>query len=201
MELRTGNGGWHRIDGDHGIPGRVYFRLQEVDGHLRLTELYLDGRGEPLPPSAVRRLPIQMLEQWAAAAPTARARLGVIGPDLSRLAAFFSTTFGKASHWVADSFRAQVEGSDVRQVPYPKETGASAAPPPLELEVPADGRLTDQFLTDVARAYDAAVARRLAPANALGELAGVSPRTVHRWVYTARQRGLMAPATSKGRIV
>jgi hypothetical protein len=68
------------------------------------------------------------------------------------------------------------------------------------LSAPENG-LTDEFLREVAKAYDAAVAHRMPPGEALAELAGVSPRTVHRWVYTARKRGLMEPATQRGRIV
>lgn len=219
MELRQGNGGWYLAQGsDLGLPGRLYFRLHEVDGSLRLTELYLDGRGAPVTAGPLRRLPIAVLERGATAmadgSDLSRAKLTSPGPDLSRLAAYFSTTFGKAKHWVADSMRAQQRGSGIPQVPYPHEAGRKRPltlerrldPPPADdekprLGAPEDGRLTDEFLRDVARAYDAAVARREPPANALAALAGVSPRTVHRWVYTARKRGLMAPATSRGRIV
>src|SRR4051794_28784463 len=88
-----GNGGWVRVDSDElGLPGRVYFRMQEVDGELRLTELYLDGRGSPIPPRALRQLPLQALEHGGSGE-SMRTRMKVAGPDLSRLAAHFASTF------------------------------------------------------------------------------------------------------------
>ena len=63
--------------------------------------------------------------------------------------------------------------------------------PPLR--APAGGRLTDEFLRDVHRAYTAAVARGEWPAPALAEQAGVSLHAVRKWVYTARRRGIMPP--------
>lgn len=203
MRLRQGNGGWYRIDGGHGLPGRVYFRLQDVDGQPRMTELYVDGRNEPITAGPLRKFPVAMLEQWAAGMPASDAKRATYGPDLSRLAAHFSTGFGdKIRHWVADSIRAQNPKSGIPQVGMPKESHRDdEEPPAVELSAPDDDGLTDDFLRQVARAYDAAVARRIPPGNALAEVAGVSPRTVHRWVYTARKRGLMPPAASKGRVV
>lgn len=167
-----------------------------------MTELYIDGRGSPLSARALREFPVQGLEHWAASMRERVDRLNVAGPDLSRLAAYFATRFGKAQHWVADSWRAQYDDSGVRQAPMPRENFNDESDlPEVSIDVPEDGRLSDQFLSDVARAYAIAVARREAPANAIASAAGVSPRTVHRWVYTARKRGLMDPATSRGRIV
>jgi hypothetical protein len=57
--------------------------------------------------------------------------------------------------------------------------------------------LTDEFLSDVARAYATACARREPPNKTLAADAQVPQRTVERWVYTARQRGIMPP-TVKG---
>lgn len=206
MEIRYGNGGWCLVEGDLGLPGRLYVRVSDVDGHLRVTELYIDGRGSPINAAALRKLPLSYLEQWIGHSNPARARLSVAGPDLSRLASYFATTFGKAQHWVADSWRAQYDNSDVRQAPMgdgKRTRGRSEEPESGELllSAPEDGRLSDAFLSDVVRAYNEAVARRLPPAITLGNLADVSPRTVHRWVYTARKRGVMPPATRKGRIV
>lgn len=205
MILRTGNGGWHRIEGAEGIPGRLYVRIQEVDGLLRITELYVDGQGEPISAAGLRGLPLQMLEQWAADAPAARQRLQTPGPDLSRLAAFFSTTFGaKVKHWVADAYRAQFPQSGV---PRPAEPASSAPkvarPPEVQIGAPPGGRLTDEWLSDLARAYRAAVARRQPPARAIAEALGpgTSVRTVQGWIAKARDRGHLEPAARTGRIV
>lgn len=59
---------------------------------------------------------------------------------------------------------------------------------------PPDGRLTDDFLRDVADAYRWLTDAKLAPAPAIAEMAGVPVRTVHRWVYEARKRQILPPA-------
>ena len=46
MQMSFGNGGWCLVDADIGLPGRLYVRITGVDGQPRLTELYIDGRGE-----------------------------------------------------------------------------------------------------------------------------------------------------------
>lgn len=198
------------------MPGRVYVRMQEVDGRLRMTELYIDGRGTPIPPSALRRFPVQMLEQWVASwfdtelGSLSIPRSKMPGPDLSRLAAYFGGSRKalrrNTTNWVVDSFLAQEDGNERMQAPYPKDLVTitdedDAEGWPVELSLPPDGRLTDEFLHDVAVAYEAAIRQRLPPANELAKAANVSPRTVHRWVYTARKRGVMPPATTRGRIV
>lgn len=198
-QMELGFGGWRRVRGDEvGLPGFVYVRVQEVDGKLRATELYIDGRGVPLSASSLRRLPLAALAELA----DDPHGLTVPGPDLSRLAAHFTSWWhsGVTSSWVADSLGAQVKGSGVPQVPMPRERPAQAPVPEPRLDAPADG-LTDEFLHDVARAYAAAVAHRRPPGKALAALAGVSDRTVHRWVLTARKRGIIPPAASRGRIV
>ena len=212
MRIRGGNGGWHKVDADLGLPGVTFFRVQEVDDSLRVTELYIDGRGQPIQAGALRRLPLAALEQMAAAMPTAFERLQVAGPDMSRLAAYFATTFGKARHWVADSWRAQYADSGVSQAPMPGESKVKRPtedqPQEVRLAPPVVG-LTDAFLADVGRAYEIAVARRRPPATAIAEqLPGYDPnnptptrRLVESWIYKARSRGIMPPAARKGRIV
>lgn len=216
MLLRPGRGGWCRVDGGLGLPGRVYARMTQVDGQLRMTELYIDGRGEAIPPAALRKFPTAMLEQWVT---SIRDRpdefrwgrlVDAVGPDLSRLAAFFArgVTAREESlpktrrNWVVDSFLAQTGGSRPPRYPFDSWNGEDDEDAgEIDLELPEDGRLTDEFLSDVARAYDTAIARRESPAVAIGRAVDVSPRTVHRWVYTARKRGIMPPAATKGRIV
>jgi hypothetical protein len=58
--------------------------------------------------------------------------------------------------------------------------------------------LTDEFLRSVARAYIAAVQRGERPNVAMAEQTGYPLKSVQRWVYTARQRGIM-PRGSRGR--
>lgn len=64
---------------------------------------------------------------------------------------------------------------------------------------PAGGRLTDEFLENLAAVYKYLVARgEDAPARMIGEGAKVPVPTVHRWVARARERGFLPPAV-KGR--
>lgn len=200
MRIHQGNGGWFEAEGDLGLPGRVYFRVQLVDDTLRITEIYLDGRGEPL--QSLARFPLRALEQLASQA--SRPRLQVAGPDLSRLATYFASTFGRAQHWVADSWRAQYADSGVPQAPMMARRGrrdsAGEAEAKVELAPPEDG-LTDLFLSDLARAYEQAVRLRRPPASAIAEATGYPRRTVESWIYKARKRGIMPPASRKGRVV
>lgn len=214
MRIRAGNGGWHVLEGDLGLPGVVYARIQEVDERFRVTELYIDGRGVPIQAEALRRLPLGALEQLASAVPTAFERLSVPGPDLSRLAAYFGTTFGKAAHWVADSMRAQYADSGVEQAPMPG-SGAVRRPadedvePVVLLAPPGADGLTDAFLQDVSRAYSSAVSRGEPPATAIAKQlhahgypdSVATRRLVESWIYKARKRGVMPPASRPGRVV
>lgn len=111
-------------------------------------------------------------------------------------------------NWVAASYFAQLPDdvfpqlpARIRQFPMP-----SKPKPPAEeveelpaLEPPAGHRMTDGFLRDVARAYAIAARKGIPPAPAIAEGAGVTARAVHKWIYTARKRGIMPPGT-RGRV-
>jgi hypothetical protein len=83
----------------------------------------------------------------------------------------------------------------------PPRSRKQFAKPKIRLTYESGQRLTDTFLTDVARAYDAAIKNGLAPAVTLADMVGVDKKTVQSWIYKARQRRLMDPPRSKGRIV
>lgn len=95
MRVTVGNGGWVEVEGLE-LPGRVYARFQEVDGQVRMTELYVDGDGKPIQAGAVRRLPVTAIEQGLSDDDYLKATSGVAGPDLSRLAASYTTTFASS---------------------------------------------------------------------------------------------------------
>lgn len=57
-----------------------------------------------------------------------------------------------------------------------------------------EGRLTDDFLKDVADAYLWCTKAGVSPAPAIAELADVPTRRVHRWISDARKRGFLPPA-------
>jgi hypothetical protein len=221
MRLSYGNGGWVRVDGI-GLPGPLYVRFANDDrGRWRAVELYIDGHDTPLSTAMLRQLRLDLLEAAVLQDDNMAARSQTPGPDLHRLAAHYATTWGKSAYdgqhcdtcggpikgvrgrilalrnWVAESWFAQLPDSGIRQVPMPREPRALDAE--LEelpaIEPPAGHRMTDDFLYTVARAYALAALKGLAPAPAIAEQAGVSPRAVHKWVYTARKRGIMPPGT------
>ena len=143
-----------------------------------------------------------------------RAGLDLPSPDLSTLASYFRTRFmNEQRHiddleWVPISFISQytrkaIEERGLPKVPrMPKREreliGVREVDDDFGLDAgPVDG-LTDDFLGNVARAYVAAVARGERPNVAISEQTGYPLKSVQRWVYTARQRGIM-PRGSKGR--
>ena len=225
MRVSYGNGGWVRVDGI-GLPGPLYVRFAADErGRWRAVEIYIDGHDTPLSTAMLRQLRLDLLEAAVLQYDNMAARSQTAGPDLHRLAAHYASTWGRSAYdgqhcetcggpikgvrgrilalrnWVAESWFAQFPDSGIRQVPLPREPRALDAE--LEelpaIEPPAGHRMTDDFLRTVARAYALAALKGLAPAPAIAELAGVSPRAVHKWVYTARKRGIMPPGT-RGRV-
>lgn len=197
MQIRFGNGGWVLVDDEH-LPGPLYLRLrQDEDGRWVTTELYLDGRDRAIPAAVLRELPVSYIEGELQADEESRERLAerarLVAVDLSTLASYFATTFGpRATGWVADMWRSQFPGSSVPRVRRQRGLELRRETPPA-LSRPPGGRLTDDFLRHVARSYAAAIARGERPAIALGREADVPAQTVRRWVYLARQRGIMPP--------
>lgn len=219
MRMNFGNGGWVVVH-DLGLPGPVYVRLRERDGRFRVTELYLDTA--PAPDGAISNrdlgsVDLTRIEALANQyADHLRDREGGPSPDLSVLASYYATSFVrvekqvKEGNWVVASFASQQlpEGIDkdtteggvalMRVKRKPKEWRNIRENDDYRLpRGPVDG-LTDDFLREVARAYAAAVARGERPNVAIAEQVDYPPRTVQRWVYTARQRGIM-PRGAKGR--
>lgn len=221
MRATIGNGGWVALD-DVALPGRLYIRFGSADyaGRLRITEFYLDAsenRETSIIESDIRDLPLAAIEAVIndEMADAVRRRIDIPSPDLATLASYYVTTFGNYSrqiegrNWVVISFASQVSDEERRRAGLPK---ISAAPkhgrdvdvreidPEFRLDQsarPSDG-LTNQFLELVARAYRAAMLRGERPNVAISKQLNYPLKTVQRWVYTARQRGIMGPG-SKGR--
>lgn len=234
MRIRYGNAGWVQVDGI-GLPGPLYVRFAfDDDGRTRVSEIYVDGDGQPLTTAALRQVRLDLLE--AAILEDGvhlRRRSRTPGPDLHRLAAHFATNWGASAYkgrhcdtchgplkglgqrpstamqnWVAESFFAQMPDdafpylpSRIRQVPMPRKPRPidEAAEELPVIEPPAGRRMTDDFLRDVVRAYAIAARKGLRPAPTIAEATGVSDRAVHKWIYTARKRGIMPPGT-RGRV-
>lgn len=200
MWFVVGNAGWIRAEGPE-LPGLLYVKLaRDGSSRWRTSQIFLEG-DTPLTGEDLRRLPLAVLEARANGpelGPRLEAAMkeGRPAPQLDVLASHFSTnSFGtNAKHWVADSFRAQLDP----KMPQPRKIHTHPAPaedladtPPLS--APNGAKLTDEFLRQVHRAYDAAVARGEWPAVALAEQTGVTPHAVRKWIYTARKRGIMPP--------
>lgn len=242
-----GSGGWAELHGDDlALPGRVYARFTRVGERFRVSELYIDGQGEPIQAGALRQFPIGMIEDWLSREDWLAATEGSVGIDLSRLA----TSFAESRHGASAGYKGRVceccgaplrgserwrdaraklasqQGREFREQPitdwvelsmlaqlttHYEQAGlppvpqaadpsprrrSTAEPEPIQLAYPVDG-LTDAFLSDVARAYRAAVGQgRTDPAVAIAEAMGETSnvRTVHSWIYKARKQGFLPPA-------
>ena len=218
MRLWYGFGGWIRVQSDES-PGWVYLRLGD-DGHgWRTRELYVDAGEDVIPAVALRKLPLARIEALAVQGEGSERLAKSMrwpGPQLSVMAESFTSRHigkrrncetcgspvdpkhGRSLDWLETSWWAQFDHPDVqvrvRRPSRPRtELGERKAPPaPPPLSAPDDG-LTDEFFEQVRAAYDAAVDGGRPPAPTLAVQARVPTRTVHRWVYLARKRGIMAP--------
>jgi len=201
MQTGVGNDGWICVsDTDRPL---TYARFAREGSRWVLREVYLAVDTGELRSDDLRSVPAAELAAIANSPDVSEhlaSRAGIPGPDLRRLASHFATTWGsQATHWVAQSWRAQYPKSGVKQAPMGKPPRPQPAPAAVpSLRTPPEG-LTDAFLLEVAHAYAVAVALGMSPATAIADTSGVSARTVHKWVYTARKRGLMAPGR-QGRI-
>ncbi len=206
MRATYGHAGWVQVT-DEGLPGPLYLRFTEQpSGRLTVTELYLDGRGTPIRAETLRTLRLADLEAFITGdAHILRAWIDNAGPDLSRLASHFAANWLRQPklpeeqlNWIADSFLAQYEDTGVPQASRARERRGDQQPPVPPLAAPTEG-LTDDFLRHVGAAYRAAVMRGERPGPTLSRQAQVPVKTVHRWVYLARQRGIMPPG-QQGRV-
>ncbi|WP_100501944.1 hypothetical protein [Geodermatophilus chilensis] len=157
--------------------GEVFVRLDD-QGHV--VEVFITKQGGEITPTDLRRLPLTRIRAQAASR-----------PDLW-LAVRQDPSLG------ADLYQEAIKAFPFRWIEHAKEQQQEA--PAFELSPSsADEGLTDQFLEDVARAYQSATSRGLRPNVALAEQTQVPKRTVEKWVYLARKKGLL-PATRPGRV-
>ena len=207
MQIAYGYAGWIRVS-DIGLPGPLYVRLRPTDrGRWQVTEVYLDGRGQRVTGAMLRTLPLAAIEAIAQADDEGAwlaEKDGYPGILLSDHASHFATTYGpKNRTWVAEAWRSQIATSDVKRVkPHRDSADEEYVRRPTDvppLEQPA-GRLTDDFLRSVTRAYAALVERgERKPAVVIADQTGVKTATARKWIYTARQRGIMPPG-QQGRV-
>lgn len=185
-KLWIGNAGWVRCafdDREH----RVYLRFTPDErGRLAARELVIDSDGGSLT-AQTARIPIgeiearvngdsriydDILRTWQNSSP-------VGGPADGSAVAVLVSHFGGV-HAGKHKHR-------------PSSPSASTSTAYRLSEVPNAG-LTDEFLGRLRRAYFAAIQRGEAPNKAIATDLHLSRRTVERWVYIARQRGIMPPA-------
>lgn len=204
------------VTGD-AIPGLAYLRFHPNRlGRLTAREIFIDqdDTAEGITPGMLGTLPLSEIEavvnepRWAEHV-LRQLEYNVATNGMSVLASYFRTSFGRASdpraNWVhlayvsqGDESTREAAGFGDLKIPTKRRPrgydGTSREADYRITQGPVDG-LTDGFLRDVARAYSAAVARGERPNAAIaGDLGpGVPLRTVQRWVYEARRRGIMAP--------
>ncbi len=171
--MSFGNGGWVALEGSS-VPGLTYVRFRLVGKQLKVSEVYVRSDDQPIEPSDLRTLPLSLIESIA-------------NDELGRI-----------------QFQAVTEPSppDLGEALATAFPGGMSGDMPVEQEFrmttgPQDG-LTDEFLQEVARAYRAATARGERPNVAISKQTGYPLKSVQRWVFTARQRGVMPPGR-KGR--
>ena len=197
MEVHLGYDGWVEIT-YWADPAQVFARFQPDErGRWDVHELYLCSKNnQAIPPEFIRRLPTHTFALIADRHRDAlRTRAEQPGPDVRRLIGYFASTFGPGvRHWVAESWRAQIKNSGVKQAPMQKPNiplGINGSGPRTPLRKP--DRLDDIVLGEFAEAYRQVVAEGKWPAPTFAKEAQVEPKTVHKWVALARQRGFLLP--------
>lgn len=199
MKIFYGNGGWLRVDAED-MPGPLYLRYRRDNGLPVLIEMYLDAQAGELPFESLKDLHAD-LKAFTSFAMQGRADWldqtnQTPGPDLSRLASYFGTGFGKRQpdSWVAESMHAQYPNSDVKQPPMGMDESVTFEPQqPEPVERPKDGGLSDEFLRTIALNYTWATNTGQNPAPFIKEQSGYDVRTVHSWINKARDRGFLPP--------
>lgn len=201
--------GWVRHTAD-GWTGYAYLRYEpDTAGRWILREMYLDCPGG-LSHVNVNGLDLAFIEAWVN-------ELGdqlstrydeAVADQLAVLASHIGTRFYEAkdatNNWVAaayfSSFNEAVRkdyGLGHLEPPTTRKhrRGAKQVDSAYRLtHGPEEGRLSDEFLAEVGRAYIAALARKERPNKTIAKDTGQDKRTVEGWVAKARRRGIMPPA-------
>lgn len=218
METLTfGYGGWCRWVAPD-VDAIVYLRYaRRDDGRWTLRELYIDAdeRDRAITTETVVSLPLAQLAAEVNAEADLMAGLEQCisaANGLGVLASQFSTGHGKAarkyigSDWTIMAWYAQYSSDALKErgLDHLKRPQRTKAPGKRPQQSDSEYRLTsgpgvdglsDAFLGRVKQAYNAAVARGdHAPNKTISADCNHPYRTVTRWVYEARKRGVMPPA-------
>lgn len=160
---------------------RVAYIGREGKQRPSITTMIMES-AQPLSARSWRSVPLNLLDtlldaEWAPAVYEVLT-LPAKAEPVAGLGAYFDRTAGQYSHiGMVVPVDTIVAGDEIFE----------------EVHDP-DGKITDEFLRNLAAMYRWAVAAGKAPGPAIAESAGVPVSRVHRWVAQARQRGFLAPA-------
>jgi len=225
--LHLSSAGWTRYEAT-ALPPVYLRWTPNDRGRWVLRELFIDAsESESLTAASLSRIPISALEAVVNGDKQTHDRLAIkfalpsplggpaAGSNVAVLVSHYATHFGSAAdqttNWVA---LAQL--STEPRMPD-TETGKTVDDNPYKIEKrhrhgreaqldanyrltspPGPDGLSDEFLSRVGRAYVAASLRGEPPNKTMATDVHASPRSVERWVYEARRRGVMPPARAKG---
>ena len=172
MEYTPLSGGWLRADSEHGLI--VYVKVDKLDtGRLVVSQLYMlaveDQEDEP------------------------RVRPLLRGTDLRafNVAAVEAAANGPLRDALLEKIDRKVRLAFTR-TPEPVGPAVEAAPASAAVSIPEGRVYGDGFYRQVAEVYGRLSVTSNRPAADIAEANGVPVRTVHRWIYEARRRGLLA---------
>jgi hypothetical protein len=214
--LSAGHGGWLRYEASDCPP--TYLRFLPGDrGRWLLRELVIDAsESDAITAATLGRVPVAAIETYINSDKHMRTQMTnhlriasapggpPSGSNVAVLASHYVTTYGvradPATDWCVAAAFTLFEGA--KNVVKKKRTYKRD-----ELLLDADYRLTAppgpdglsaEFLDQVRRAYVAATLRGEPPNKTIAADVHASPRSVERWVYEARKRGIMPAARAKG---
>ena len=201
-----GSSGWVRHDAEDGLVAYLRF-TPSPSGRFTVSEVFLDATssGSALSSRRMGTVPIRQIEAAINQDPTLVRELmdspaggPASGSNLAVLASHSGVSFGppdpgESMSWV----QAAQHGERVNRFRKPRRRAQPLDDYRLDSGPGSDG-LTDGFLARVSRAYAAAVARGESPNKIIAADVFASPRSVERWVYEARRRGVMPPARGRG---
>lgn len=183
--LALGRDRWLKWPAGRRVPGDVWMRTyQEPDGRWRVGTVVIDtmpihdrdGERGPITGDVLKSVRVAEVERYLNQ---------VLGTDEAT-----GTTDYKPRGWSHSDPVAMLRELSARaksgQVPRKRTRYRLTVMPP-------DGRLTDDYLGKVVKAYQSARDHDLAPAPTIAADTGAAVRTVRSWIHKARQRGLMAP--------
>ena len=227
QSLTFANGGWTRYDAT-GLPPVYLRWIPNDRGRWLARELFIDAtENEPITAAILGRMPVSALEAFVNGDKPTRERLAsrlelasplagpASGSNVAVLVSHFDTHFGPAkdpaTNWVELAQRSTylqlIDTETGKKVDNPFKIKKRRRSTRREAQLDADYRLTqppgpdglsDEFLSRVRRAYVAASLRGEPPNKTMAADVQASPRSVERWVYEARRRGIMPPARARG---